>query len=177
MLSHRRLCELVESGVIRNLESLDQINGTSIDVRLGDTVMIEQPGPIIDFRKRDSPNFKREMIFTEPGLILYPNQFILGHTMEVFDLPLGITAIFTMKSSAGRVGLNHALAAFCDPGWTGSTLTLELKNDTQFTPIRLRPGDFVGQMYFFEHEEVPVEFSYLKRGRYNYDHSVTEIKL
>lgn len=177
MLSHRRLCELMEQGVICGYDSMNQINGTSIDVRLGGEVMIEQLGPIIDFRKRESPNFKAQTLDPEEGLILWPNQFILGHTLESFNLPLGITAIFTMKSSAGRVGLNHALAAFCDPGWTGSTLTLELKNDTQFTPIRLRPGDFVGQMYFFEHEEVPAHFSYLQRGRYNYDHSVTEIKL
>lgn len=177
MLSHRALVNLVERGVITNLASMDQINGTSIDVRLGNTILIEKPGPVVDFRARQSPQFESYVMDDENGFVLSPGQFILGHTQEIFNLPRGITAIFTLKSSAGRVGLNHALAAFCDAGWSNSTLTLELTNDTNFTPILIRPGDMIGQMYFFEHDEVPEEFSYARRGRYNNDSSCTEIKL
>jgi deoxycytidine triphosphate deaminase len=75
-----------------------------------------------------------------------------------------------------RIGLDHANAGWADPGWTGSVLTLELKNLTQETPIRLRPGDPIGQMVFFSCTSVPEDKSYAVRGRYNGDTSVSGIK-
>lgn len=44
MLSHNKLLELVRSGVIYNILDEKQVQGSSIDVRLGAFVMYEQPG-------------------------------------------------------------------------------------------------------------------------------------
>lgn len=65
----------------------------------------------------------------------------------------------------------------CDPGWNNSVLTLELKNCLQYHTIVLTPGDKIGQMIFFECDEVPEQSSYAQRGRYNSDKGVTKIKL
>ena len=75
-----------------------------------------------------------------------------------------------------RIGLEHMNAGWCDAGWNGSVLTLELKNMTKHHAIRIRPGDPIGQMVFFKHEPVPTEASYASKGRYNGDSSVSGIK-
>ena len=71
---------------------------------------------------------------------LAPGQFCLAATAETFYLPDNIAAEFKLKSSLARAGLNHALAGFADPGWTGSVLTLELTNTLRWHSLRLRPG-------------------------------------
>ena len=56
-----------------------------------------------------------------------------------------------------RIGLDHLNAGWCDAGWHGSVLTLELKNCCRSHEIVLTNGDFIGQIIFFSHEEVPDE--------------------
>ena len=100
---------------------------------------------------------------------LEPNQFILAQTVEMFNLPLDISAEYKLKSSMARIGLEHLNAGWADAGWHGSVLTLELKNISQCQRIRIRPGDAIGQIVFFRHKPVPYEKSYAARGRYNKD--------
>jgi hypothetical protein len=40
LLTYTELCELVESGVIENAE-MSQVNAASIDIRLGESMMME----------------------------------------------------------------------------------------------------------------------------------------
>ena len=110
------------------------------------------------------------------GVTLFPGQFMLAQSIEVFNLPNNVSAEYKLKSSMARVGLEHLTAGWADAGWSNSVLTLELKNMTQHHPIRIRPGDTIGQMTFFEHEEVPQDRSYSTRGRYNGDISVSGAK-
>ena len=67
-------------------------------------------------------------------------------------------------------------AGWCDPGWNGSALTMELKNMLRFHSIRLREHDSIGQMVFFRVSPVPEQNSYAAVGRYNNDTSVTGVK-
>ena len=53
-----------------------------------------------------------------------------------------------------RIGLDHLNAGWCDAGWNGSVLTLELINLLKNHSIALHPGDAIGQMTFFAHGEV-----------------------
>lgn len=178
LLSHNRLVRLVEDGVITGLDSMDQINGTSIDIRLGPNLLVEAPGKhLIDLRKREPLRVLKCKISDIHYHDLKPEDCILGHSVEMFNLPATITAIFQMKSSSGRVFLNHQHSSFCDPYWNKSTLTLELKNDTRYHTLRLWENLFIGQLYFMEHEEVPLEASYAVRGRYNGDRIVQGVKL
>lgn len=179
MLSYNRLKQLVEQGVIRGLDSMDQINGTSIDVRLGNKFLIERMNvaQVIDLKDRSTKLLTQVTKLEDYHYLdVRPGQFLLAHTMEEFHLPNSITAVFQLKSSIARSGLGHLLAGFCDPGWNDSVLTLELKNETQYHSIRLWAGLPIGQMIFFEHEEVPAQFGYAIRGRYNHDKSVSGMK-
>lgn len=179
LISYNELCEFVERGVIAPVDPKD-INGTSIDVHLGPKILAERRYPELSYPTvslRDKENVTwYEVDITNDFYNLYPGEFILAHTVEVFDLPADISAEFKLNSSGARIGLDNALATWADPRWHGSTLTLELKNNTQNHIIRLHHGCRIGQMIFHRSEPVPEEKSYAVRGRYNKDASAQPVK-
>lgn len=136
------------------------LNPASLDVLLGDHLMVESIY---------SPELVREDIShrtEDDPFMLQPGEFCLAQTVELFNLPDDISAQFVLKSSRARSGLNHLLAGWCDPGWHGSRLTLELKNERLHHPIALFPGLKVGQLVFHLMSEVPLK-SYRLTGHYN----------
>ena len=182
VLSYIELVQLVEDEVISPV-SYDDINAASIDIHLGNEIVVEmRPSQIvthvrpIDIHKREVfPSYKID-IAEQGHYDLAPGEFILAHTREVFNLPLDICAEFKLKSSGARTGLENALATWADNGWHGSTLTLELKNFLRWHPLRLTPGMKIGQMVFHRTVPVPLKRSYKHRGRYNNDKSVQTVK-
>jgi dCTP deaminase len=114
---------------------------------------------------------------TDSSYELQPNEFILAQTLEIFNLPDNICAEFKLKSSGARTGLENALATWCDCGWHGSVLTLELKNFLRYHTLKLTAGMPIGQMIFYRVPMVPKERSYATIGRYNKDKSVQVVKL
>lgn len=175
LLSYTELVELVERGVITGVKP-EAINAASIDVRLGDKLIIESESDLtVDIAKRTmwasiGINIKDYHYDLRPG------EFALAQTIEQFNLPDDICAEFKLKSSGARSGLENSLATWCDCGWNGSVLTLELKNFLQYHPIRLTYGSYIGQMIFFRVAPVPRERSYGVIGRYNGDTVVQACK-
>jgi dCTP deaminase len=172
LLSYDELCVLVAKGVIENC-SAELINGASIDVTLANAILVErQPRlhvrQLIDYSRRDRPHLFEEHL-NGGGYTLAPGEFVLAATQQVFNLPLDIAAHYTLKSSMARCGLNHLNSGWCDPGWHGSALTLEMVNVTRYHHIVLHAGDKIGQMLFYRVTPVPEEASYKARGRYNGD--------
>ena len=184
LLSYNRLCELVEQGVITNVKH-DQINSASIDLTLGSEILVEEDGwDPLRFRqgptevslKQRTPLSMEKVTLGPNGYRLEPGEFILAQSQQVFNLPPNISAEYKLKSSMARIGLEHLNAGWCDAGWNGSVLTLELKNMTRYHRIVLEQGVGIGQVVFFEHEPVPADRSYAARGRYNGDRTVSGIK-
>jgi dCTP deaminase len=179
LLSYVELRELVEAHVIEGAE-VEQINQSSIDIRLGWNILIEKRAPqgerrILSLRDRDPMEMELYKM-TDEGYVIEPGEFILTESFEIFHLPNNISAEFKLKSSVARVALNHMLAGWCDAGWNSSVLTLELFNAARYHSVLVRPGDWIGQVTFFKHTEVPHEHSYSQKGRYNGDSSVSGIK-
>ena len=140
--------------------SEDLINPASLDVILGDQLMVEsiyQP----EFVRIDISHNSE----TDPYL-LQPGEFCLAETKETFNLPEDLSAQFVLKSSRARAGYQHMLAGWCDPGWHGSRLTLELKNVRLHHPLPLYPGLKIGQMVFHTMSSTPLK-SYASVGHYN----------
>lgn len=175
LLSYTELEQLVDTGVISLCEK-DLINGSSIDVRLGNSLLIERRDAIrtVSYSDREPLAMYNHDLNVKP-YVLRPGEFILAHTIERFDLPLDLSCEYKLKSSMGRIGLDHATAGWVDPGFRGS-LTLEITNNTKFHSIELRYGDRIGQITFHRHTPVPYDKSYAVRGRYNDDASVSQIK-
>jgi len=160
----RALCE---GGMVPPFDP-ELVNPASLDVRLGDTLLLESA---------ESPKMVRFPLgnhFTqdEPYL-LRPGQFVLAETIETFNLPDFIAPQFMLKSSRAREGLEHLMAGYCDPGWHGSKLTMELHNSRQLHPVALWPGMKIGQMVFHRMSSRPLR-SYAKTGRYNNHTTVQE---
>lgn len=187
LLSYNELSVLVEHGIITNVKP-EQINATSIDLTLGDTILEEdsdaidpwrlgQRGPQINLKAR-TPLAMREVKLEGIDAVynLQPGAFVLAQSQQVFNLPPYISAEYKLKSSMARIGLEHLNAGWCDAGWNGSVLTLELKNMTRFHNIGLEAGVGIGQIVFFKHTPVPQDKSYAARGRYNNDTTVKGIK-
>ena len=179
LLSHNRLVQLAMAGVINGVKD-EHINSASIDITLGKNILIERR-PLdgeakISLKNRD-PLFMGPHNLEQDGpYALHPGQFILAQSDQIFNLPPNISCEYKLKSSMARIGLEHLNAGWCDAGWHGSVLTLELKNMTSFHWIELEAGVGIGQMVFYEHEEVPADRSYAVRGRYNKDQTVHGIK-
>lgn len=179
ILSYDQLCDIVDSGFITHVLP-ENINGSSIDVRLGAEVMIERYAGCPDLKtislnKREPLDTVAHDLTKEP-LFLYPGECILAHTIEIFNLPGDLSAMFKLKSSCGRIFLEHMNAGWCDAYWHGSALTMELKNMSRQHVIKLEYGDAIGQMIFFPHNLVPEDMGYARRGRYNKDKSVSGTK-
>ena len=84
------------------------VNPASLDVRLGDTLLIESAG---------SPELVPYPLAghtEENPYLLRPGQFVLAQTDETFHLPDDIAAQFMLKSSRARSGLEHLMAGYCD---------------------------------------------------------------
>lgn len=175
--SYFELLELVQSGVITGLDSIDQVKGSSIDVRLGKTIQKEYDGHhIVSLAERNMVS-AWTIDITEDGYYdLKPGEFILAHTMEKFNMPDNLSATFHLKSTCARMGIGHLLAVHIDPGFNNSVLTLEMHNVTRYHSIRLRAGDHIGQILFWSHKEVPPHASYRNNGRYNNDLTVSGVK-
>ena len=99
------------------------INPASLDVRLGDNLMIESMYQE-DLLRMDISNRTEDAPY-----LLMPGHFCLAETLEIFNIPDDISCQFVLKSSRARDGVNHLLAGWIDPGYYGSRLTLELKTN------------------------------------------------
>ena len=176
LITYNGILDLIERGVVENT-SLDLVNGASLDIRLGESMLTESNTRChpVHLARKAVPNME-PMPLVEGAWVLYPGQFALANTMEVFHLPNYLAFEYKLKSSLARAGLGHALAGWADPGWTDSTLTLELSNTLQHHPLVLRPGMKIGQVVFWFGEDVPGHASYAVKGRYNGQRAAVESK-
>jgi len=176
LITHTELVRMCEDGIIQGVKP-ENINGASIDIALGDTFytegyMSETNAGVVDLAAKESPH----MIEYEGPLYLKPGQFCLACSVELFNLPDDVAAMFFLKSSLARSGLDHLKAGWADPGWHGSVLTLEYRNVLERHTLILRPGMKAGQMVFMRGEAVPEIASYAVRGNYNNDLSAQPSK-
>lgn len=95
--------------------------------------------------------------FTAEEIILFPSEVVLATTREVIKMPREVVGDLKLKSSLGRLWLNHSLSGWIDCNFQGQ-VTLELQNLGPY-PRRLVEGMRVAQIVFFKMEEPP-EFAY-----------------
>ena len=152
------------------VEPFDQelINPASLDVRLGENILIEQP---------ESPEFVLHSIAghtKEEPFMLQPHEFILAETFECFSVPNVVAGQLALKSSRAREGIEHLMAGYVDPGFKGR-LTLELQNARSMHAVPLWPGMRIGQIVFHKMSLLPNK-DYSVTGRYQGDLQVQASK-
>lgn len=117
----------------------EQVNPASYDITLGDHFICPT---------RDPEEFKTET------LILFPGEVVLATTREVVTLPRDVVGDLKLKSSLGRLWLNHSLSGWIDCNFSGQ-VTLELQNLGPY-PRKLSSGMRIAQIVFYQMEEPPV---------------------
>lgn len=128
----------------------EQINPASYDVTLGDHWICPT---------REPEEFRAESI------ILFPGEVILATTQEYVKLPRNVVCDLKLKSSLGRLWLNHSLSGWIDCNFHGQ-ITLELQNLGPY-PRKLSAGMRSAQLVFMGMESEP-EVAYGEQGKGNY---------
>ena len=128
----------------------DQINPASYDVTIGDHWVCPTR----------EPEASKSETFT-----LFPGEVILATTREYIKMPRDVVADLKLKSSLGRLWLNHSMSGWIDCNFQGQ-VTLELQNLGPY-PRTLEAGMRVAQLVFLAMESAP-EVAYGENGRGHY---------
>lgn len=116
----------------------DHVNPASFDVTLGNHWICPTREP---------------EEFEASELILFPGEVVLATTQEYIKMPRDVVGDLKLKSSLGRLWLNHSLSGWIDCNFQGQ-VTLELQNLGPY-PRKLTQGMRVAQIVFFQMEEPP----------------------
>lgn len=116
----------------------DQVNAASYDVRVSEHWICPT---------RDPEEFRAARIK------LFPGEVVLASTIEIVKIPADVACDLKLKSTLGRLWINHSLAGWCDPGFEGQ-ITLELQNLGP-QPFVLEAGRRIAQLIFIRMEEEP----------------------
>lgn len=135
------------------------------DVRLSEEIRIFSniASAIVDPKNFDERCLVKAAIRTDDSgsyVVLPPNSYLLGHTMEYFRMPRDVTAVFLAKSTYARVGVSIN-ATPAEAGWEG-VLVLEVANLTTL-PVKIYTGEGIAQALFFK-GNMPCATSYADRG-------------
>lgn len=159
----------VDSHVRSMIEPYDQmmLNPASIDIRVGNTAKVLVGNGVYN-------DIDLSLFYQQHPYKMAPGDRVLVGSWETFYLPTFICAQFRLKSSRGREWYEHMEAGFCDPGWHGSKLTMEIIN-LSTDPLPLYPQLPMGQLVFSLMLDVPNR-DYGVTGRYNNDKVVAQSK-
>lgn len=169
---------------IRKVDDLSVISfGVSsfgYDVRLAESAKIFTPyaGAIVDPKRLDPKALIDATLYTdeetgEKFFILPPGGYMLGHTVEYFDMPRDLLVICLGKSTYARATVQCNTTPI-EPGFKG-TVVIELGNNTQL-PVKIYANEGIAQFLFLKGN--PCEISYADRdggkgGKYQHQTGVT----
>lgn len=107
-------------------------------------------------------------------LLLPPHSFALGRTVEYFKIPREILTVCQGKSTYARCGVIINVTPF-EPEWEGYA-TLAICN-TAPLPVKIYANEGIGQLLFFEADEI-CQVSYAdKKGKYQAQKRITPAKI
>jgi len=153
----------------------EQINSSSIDLRLGTEFFFYTQHKIGNFdpienSNQDIPSINIKKKIGE-SIILHPDQFVLGSTLEFIKLPKNIMAYIIGRSSWGRLGLIIATATVINPEFSG-VITLELRNIGNI-PIVIYPGLRIAQIVMHKITDIDEdEHGEIKKSKPKYQNSI-----
>lgn len=171
LLCDKSIKKLIDMGVIVNavhgqVKELDGrkivsygLSSAGYDVRLAPTFKVfNNLKPTII----DPLNFDGDSLIETEGeyCIIPPNSYMLGHTIEIFDVPRDILIECVGKSTYARCGLLVGITPI-EPGFKGQVV-IEVANTTPL-PVKVYANMGIAQFLFHRLDE-PCETSYDDRG-------------
>lgn len=98
-------------------------------------------------------------------LLIPPNGFVLGETIETFDIPRDILVIVLGKSTYARCGIIINVTPG-EPEWVGKW-TIEISN-TSSLPAKIYPGEGIMQCIFLRADQFDPETAVAKTCKVSY---------
>lgn len=149
------------------------LSGYGYDVRLANTFKIfsNLKNSLIDPLNPDDNCYHDH---EGDSVIIPPNSYVLGHTIETFDIPNDVMVVCVGKSTYARLGAIVNVTPI-EPGFKG-TVVIEVSNSTNL-PLKLYAGMGIAQFLFFRGDK-PCLVSYAdKLGKYMNQKGLTTARL
>ncbi len=156
ILNDRTIRDLIENGELIDFSQsedceketiLEQINPNSLDLTIGRVVRYpSKGGSVVVYGQTGKECFPLRR--QSRCLVLEPGGCCLAVAREYIKMPNNICGQVFLKSSLGRLFVNHMLAGVVDAGYEGR-LTLEFKNDSN-NIVYIPVGSRVVQLVFMQ---------------------------
>ena len=147
------------------------VSSYGYDARVADDfkVFTNTYGTIVDPKNFDDRSFV-DVRAKDGYIIIPPNSFVLGRTVERFRIPRDVLVVCVGKSTYARCGIIVNVTPL-EPGWEGH-VTLEFSNTTPL-PAKLYANEGACQFIFLRSAS-PCQTSYADRkGKYQGQTGVT----
>lgn len=153
--------------------------GYDISIREEMKIFSNASGQVVDPKRFDERCLVSAEVHTDPEngsryVILPPNGYLLGSTVEYFRFPRDVTAIFIGKSTYARVGVFINITPG-EAGWEGY-LVLEVANLTGL-PVRIYANEGISQALFFRGSEECCTSYEDRGGKYQRQQGLTLAKV
>lgn len=149
------------------------VSAYGYDMRLADEFQIFSPGTGTEIDPKTVSDTQFTKVKSE-SILIPPNSFVLGRSVEYFKIPREILTLCFGKSTYARCGIVVNVTPF-EPEWEGFA-TISLSN-TAPLPARIYANEGVAQIIFLEADEI-CQVSYAdKKGKYQAQREITKAKI
>lgn len=107
--------------------------------------------PVVDPKNFNPQSFVDMVASEHEAIIIPPNSFVLGRSLEYFRIPRDILTVCLGKSTYARCGIILNVTPF-EPEWEGFA-TLEISNTTPL-PAKIYAGEGIGQVIFLRASQI-----------------------
>jgi dCTP deaminase len=141
------------------------------DVRLGKRFKLfhNTDGHFVDPKSPSNVLLDREA----DTIVIPPNSYVLGETMEYFNIPEDVVVLGIGKSTYARCGLLVNVTPL-EPGWRG-VVTLEIANGTP-VGAKVYAGEGICQLLFLKGDRPRITYAD-RKGKYQDQTGVTAARL
>ncbi len=102
-------------------------------------------------------------------ILIPPNSYVLGRSVEYFTMPRDVLGIVLGKSTYARSGIIVNVTPL-EPGWEGH-VTIEIGNGTPL-PAKVYANEGIAQVVFLQGEAPAVSYAD-KQGKYQHQRGIT----
>lgn len=145
-----------------------------IDIRIANEFEIFSN---ISSNEVDPKNFNKDSLVTKKTddyVLIPPHSYVLGYSMEKFNMPNNVMGIVVGKSTYARAGIIANITPI-EVSWKGF-LTIEISNSSDL-PARVYANEGIAQVIFFRGHRPDITYED-KKGKYqNQDKGVQTAKV
>jgi dCTP deaminase len=106
---------------------------------------------------------------TDDHILIPPNSYVLGRSVECFRMPRDLLAVVLGKSTYARSGIIVNVTPL-EPGWEGH-VTIEIGNATPL-PAKVYANEGIAQVVFLKGDAPDVSYAD-KAGKYQHQRGIT----